>query len=141
MLNKKACIIIAVAVILVLACVIFCSVYFTVKIDVNKKIATFFQADGDLEYIDMTIGQSINIENSDTKEFITHYLKDRKFTHTLFNLNGVKGNNSISKGNQFIVLCQNYININGKWYKADANIATEIDRKIDEVTSGRQNAQ
>lgn len=140
MLNKKIYIVIAVAVVLVLTCVIFCSVYFTVKIDVNKKILAFFQSEGDLEYQDMTIGQSINIEDSDAEEFITHYLKDRKFTHTLFNLNGVKGNDSILKGNQFIVLCQNYININGKWYKADADISTEINRKIDEIIASRKDA-
>lgn len=137
MLNKKVYIIIAVAVVLVLACVIFCSVYFSVKIDVNKKIIAFFQSDGDLEYQDMTIGQSINIEDSEVKEFIINYLQNRKFTHTLFNLYGVKGNDSILKGNQFIVLCQNYININGKWYKADADISTEINRKIDEVIGRR----
>lgn len=140
MLNKKIYIVIAVAVVLVLTCVIFCSVYFTVKIDVNKKILAFFQSEGDLEYQDMTIGQSINIEDSEVKEFIINYLKNRKFTHTLFNANRIKGISSISKGEQYIMPYGKMININGKWYKADADISSEIYRKINEIIVSRKDA-
>lgn len=137
MLNKKVYLIIAVAVILVLACVIFCSVYFTVKVDVQAKLDKIFSADGTLIYSDSTYGTSDDISDTGITAFILDYLSDKKFTNVVYNTNGTIGiGGIIQKGENTIVIHDDKLKINGNWYKTDENISSAITIEVEKVIKG-----
>lgn len=137
MLNKKVYLIIAVAVVLVLACVIFCSVYFTVKVDVQDKLDKIFSADGTLVYSDSTYGTSSDITDTEITSFILEYLSDKKFINVLFNTNGTVGiGGIIQKGENTIVIHDDKLKINGNWYKTDENISSAITIEVEKVIKG-----
>lgn len=137
MLNKKFYIIIAVAVVLVLACTIFCSVYFTAKIDVQGKLDKIFSASGTLIYSDSTYGTSDDITDTGITAFILEYLSDKKFTNVVYNTNATIGiGGIIQKGENTIVIHDDKLKINGNWYKTDENISSAITKELEKVIKG-----
>lgn len=132
-LNMYKKILIIILAVIILAVSIFVAIYFSINVDMEKKLNNFFNGASEIEYYHYETNEKFHIDKAKLAELLSRQLNTVTFKNTAY-INNKKGTGILLKnGNESIVIDGNYININNKWYKAKENIYIELKNGIVDI--------